>query len=232
MRKITLLGMALLLIIPVGIVSAQDPCMDVGGMIDPETGKCVQRAALDVQINYPVELVGTPAQFAVDLYLAELQDDFIDNFIEFTPEPFSSGPWSLYVDYEIYNRPGFSRDVVFIVSEYTGGAHPFGFFKIFVFSESDGTEIRLASLFEPGSNPYATLAQVIPARLNEQSPDLYDPAFFAFTEDPLLYQKFVLTSDAIIFFFDQYEIAPGAAGNIKVRVPLTDLAGILIPALR
>ena len=224
----------ILLVIPLGIASAQggDPCQEVGGMVDDQTGKCMQRANVDIQISYPVEIATlSPAKFAIDDYLARLQDDFLDGFIASAPEFTGFGPWSLYVDYALYYRPGFSVGVVLTISEYTGGAHPFSYYKTFLFGETDGLEVRLASLFEPGSNPYATLAQVVPAKLQEQYPGLYDPTFAPLTEDPLSYQKFTLTADSIIFFFGQYEVGPGAAGTLQAVIPLAELGGILVPAL-
>jgi hypothetical protein len=236
MSKLLSISLVIVLLgLPLGIASAQDgdPCQEAGGMIDDQTGKCMLRANVDIQISYPVEIATlSAAKFAVDDYLAKLQDDFMDNFIASAPEFTGFAPWSLYVDYTLYYRPGFSVGVVFTVSEYTGGAHPSSYYKTFLFGESDGFELHLASLFEPGSNPYATLAQVVPAKLLEQYPGMYDPTFAPLTEDPLSYQKFTLTADSIIFFFDQYEVAPGAAGTLQATVPLAELGGILVPALR
>ena len=37
--------------------------------------------------------------------------------------------------------------------------------------------------------------------------------------DPTSYQNFAITNDAVIFFFDQGQLLPEAAGAISVSVP-------------
>jgi hypothetical protein len=227
----------LTLLIPFGSAAAQDDlCAQAGGMPDPATGKCVLRGSVEININYPAaELAGADsARFAIDNYLRELQDEFMDSFVDNLPQYTGFAPWSLVVDYRVYRRPGISLGVVLIISDYRGGANPNGYWKTFLFSETDGSALRLADLFQPGSNPYAVLAQVVPARIQQQYGDMVDAGWVydGTGEDPLNYQHYALTPDSLLFFFDEYQVGPGALGPVEVMVPLAELGSIIAPALR
>jgi len=43
------------------------------------------------------------------------------------------------------------------------------------------------------------------------------------------YQNWVLTPDALVFTFEQYQVAPYAAGPQTVTIPLSDVQDILAP---
>lgn len=239
MRKLSTIGAIVLFLfgLGAGAVSAQgeDRCTQAGGVLDPATGRCVVKASVEIHISYPVELELPAAQFAVDTYFDELRGDFMDGFMESMPLYTSFAPWSLYVDYVIYSNPALpSVSIVFSISEYTGGAHPVSYYKTFVFNQANEMEVRLADLFAPGANPYAILAQVVPPKIAAYLGEYADQASIQMGtgEDPLNYQHFVLTPDALIFYFDQYQVAAGAAGPIEIAVPLAELSGILIPALQ
>lgn len=234
MHKLTLCVVVILLLaVPVGAASAQDggdPCMERGGMIDAATGHCVIQAGLSIDIDYPLEIMNLgSAPYVIDDFLNGLRGDFVDQFALYGMEYYSPGAWVLGVDYTIYVRPGFGTSVVFTIYEYSGGAHGFSHYKTFLFSETDGRSLRLADLFQPGSNPYVALGQATNTQLTALLG--MPPDFISNAEDPLEYQKFALTADSLIIYFDQYQIAAGAAGPIEITIPLIDLAGVLVPAL-
>jgi hypothetical protein len=47
--------------------------------------------------------------------------------------------------------------------------------------------------------------------------------------NPDNYQRFALTDEMLIFFFDEYQVAPYAAGPFQVSIPLQNIANILAP---
>ena len=50
--------------------------------------------------------------------------------------------------------------------------------------------------------------------------------------NPDNYQRFVLTDEALIFFFDPAQVAPRVAGPFEVSIPLENLTSILAPELQ
>lgn len=241
MRTLRSLGLMLVVLIalvfPLGPAAAQggDPCIDAGGTIDPATGQCTIQAGVTLEIAYPVEIMnGGGLGFAAQHFLTDLQADFVQDFATYGLGAPSPAPWSLNVTYTVHNHPGFASGIVFAIYEYTGGANGNGRWQTFLYREADSTPLSLADLFAPGSNPYATLASVVPGLLQATygaSLDM-DWVMDGTGEDPFNYQHFALTPTSLIFYFDEYQVGPGALGPAQVEVPLADISGILIPELR
>src|SRR3989344_1833603 len=116
----------------------------------------------------------------------------------------------------------------------TGGAHPNGYFKTFVF-DKDGTEIKLADLFVPGSNyldrlAATSLAQItkdLTDRLSAEASTTLFAEGLAPKEDN--FSNFVIDGDTLVLLFPPYQVAAYAAGSFEVRIPLSEFSDILRP---
>lgn len=116
----------------------------------------------------------------------------------------------------------------------TGGAHPNGYFKTFVF-DANGIEIKLPDLFVPGSDYLDRIATSSLAQITKDLTDrLSVGASNALFEEGLEpkeenFSNFVIDSDTLVFLFPPYQVAPYAAGDFEVRIPLSEFADILRP---
>lgn len=142
---------------------------------------------------------------------------FDAEFKEYTSAHFDSFLYAIYVD--------------------TGGAHPNGYFKTFVFSQS-GAAINISQLFAPGSDYLAPLSKAAETQVKAQLSDRLgtDAASSAFAEGyaPTAdnFQNFGLDGDTLHLYFPPYQVAAFAAGAFDIAIPLSQLSGILAPGVR
>jgi len=115
---------------------------------------------------------------------------------------------------------------------YTGGAHPNNWPETWVFDLADGRGLALADVFR---DPDATLRALAPRVRDSLRAVLGDMSL----DDMLLpgteptrenYADFVIDDDALTFFFAPYQVAPYAAGEQQVRLPLAELREWLAPS--
>lgn len=122
-----------------------------------------------------------------------------------------------------------------IVQEYTftGGAHGGTSLAPFMYDDA-GKDLRLKDLFIDGAPYLERVVQVVVPRLKadlEASEIFNQEMFDAGTKaDEGNYMLFSLSDSSITFYFNQYQVAPYAAGILEVTVPLSDFSDILSPA--
>lgn len=209
-----------------------DPCYVKGGWIDEETGRCVIRAGIEIDLAYPTEIVGYPfIEAEVDAFMVAQSQEITAFFSEIDPIMIGgfNAPWSLYINYEIFYPAPDLISLVFTISTYTGGAHPNTYFRTYVFDLTNETLLGLEDIF--AVNPYATISPIVQASLIAQMADFADPQWIAdgTGETPENYLNFVLDKGELVFLFPPYQVAAYAAGPQSVRIPLSDLANILNP---
>jgi hypothetical protein len=144
-------------------------------------------------------------------------------------------PWALDVDFESYAFSEAITSLNFNVYQYTGGAHGNTFFATFIFDLETERVLGFDDLFLAGINPLETIYPIVQASLEEQLAD-YEPDLAWIAEgtgmNPDNYQNFVVSEDALIFFFPPYQVGPYALGPQQVSISLADLTGILAPPFR
>lgn len=144
----------------------------------------------------------------IDEYVKEVQHyDFpINNFVlysRFQPGYVNSRMLSLTVDYY----------------QYTGGAHGITERRPYNIDLSTGQDLALKDLFISNYDYGSVINNEIRRQINS-SEGMYfdgDMGFQGISED----QDFYLQDDALIIFFQQYEIAPYAAGIPEFKIPLS-----------
>lgn len=156
--------------------------------------------------------------------------------INLKDQPWMDGRQYEYaVSYAEFTSPHFVS-YRFDIYEDTGGAHPNGFYRTFVFDKA-GNEVLLPALFAPGADYVSKIsaearAQVSAELKNRLGPDaVSDPSIFGEGLAPKTenFQNFVLDEDTLRFFIPPYQAAAYAAGPFEVDIPLSDLAGMLAP---
>ena len=107
-----------------------------------------------------------------------------------------------------------------------GAAHPGSFSKTFNFDLSTGRMLALDDLFQPGADYLPLLSQFCQAEILRRDsqfwPDGADP-------QPANYRSWNLTPGGLLVTFDEYQVAPYAAGPQSVMVPYSELSGVLLP---
>ncbi|MBN1374487.1 DUF3298 domain-containing protein [Candidatus Dojkabacteria bacterium] len=111
--------------------------------------------------------------------------------------------------------------IVYYSSSYTGGAHGSNIAKAATFNVLTGNRLNLSDLFtDDGSNDWEEVlwTGVKTVTLDEWEGYLYEDTFSGQTEPPSG-QIWYLTDEYIGFIWNEYDIAPYAAGMIYVEIP-------------
>ena len=116
----------------------------------------------------------------------------------------------------------------------TGGAHPNGFFKTFIFG-TEGNEVKLSDLFQPESDylqristiALADVKQELSERLGKDASASIFAEGLAPTEEN--FSNFVIDGDTLVIFISSYQAAAYAAGTFEIRIPLSQFSDILRP---
>jgi hypothetical protein len=109
-----------------------------------------------------------------------------------------------------------------------GAAHPYHYSKIVNYDLGLGRPLDLGELFLPGSDYLSRLAEYCTAELSQR-----DIAFEGFSDGaaptPENYRNWNITPDGLLITFDEYQVAPYAAGPQMVTVPYSVLQTIVNP---
>ncbi len=121
--------------------------------------------------------------------------------------------WSLKFDFLVY---------------LAGAAHPYHYSLTVNYDLGQGRQLALSSLFLPGSNYLETISSYCIAELRKQP---YSDSFSlgGASPAPENYRKWNITTDGLLITFDQYQVAPGAAGSQKIVVPYSELQPLIDP---
>ncbi len=117
--------------------------------------------------------------------------------------------------------------VVFVNFFYLGGAHPGSYHWTVNYNFTTGQPLSLANLFTPGAPYLERIADYCVDDLNARLE--FDIWMDGAAPEPENYQVWALTYDGLLVVFDEYQVAPYAAGPQQVLVPYDVLADLLHP---
>ena len=131
-----------------------------------------------------------------------------------------------------YTSGAFNRNIVsykFEIYEFTGGAHGNTAIATMTYNLSVSILIFPEDIFLDGSGYIDTLASLTMMKLKESLGKSADTTWIARGAGPDIdnFAKFILSPQYITFFFEPYRVAPYAAGQQAVAIPLKRLQGIL-----
>ncbi|EMR07127.1 hypothetical protein C772_00772 [Bhargavaea cecembensis DSE10] len=112
--------------------------------------------------------------------------------------------------------------------QYTGGENGITKIKPFNIDPSQGRIVELADLFDLESDG-RVLQKLVKEDLFSQKPlkdDLFDDLLAMALNDPSSW-KWAIRNDRLSIYFDEYEIAVGAAGVVRADIPLDQVRGFL-----
>lgn len=242
MKKLLMLALLCALTVAISpsrpALAQEDRCAQTGGIYDAERERCIFSAGLDLQIQVPYELMGLSPLIdtAVNEFLAETTTRFFNYFTAGALE-YSTPPWILNVAYETYElTPAETTEfspavltIAFSVYEYSGGANGMGYYETLSFDTTNGVPLEFEDVFVEGSLPQ--LSTLVQGKLATQLGDMSDPEFIALGTGEIAdnYRSFALTNEAVIFFFDEYQVAAGAAGPQTLSIPIAEIQDLLQP---
>lgn len=160
-------------------------------------------------------------------------NQFIDDYKKFKAD-FSDYPTSWSVEREVkvyYQDPGLAS-LSFYEFSYTGGAHPNSAVHYVNFDLSSGKRLTLQDLFTAGFQE--RLNSVAEKRFRELKAiapgQSYSDADFWFENEQFtLTDNFAVGDTGVVFYYNNYEIAPYAMGPTELGISYRDLKEIINP---
>lgn len=234
MSRLRLLLVATLLLVGIHLVVAQynefDVCYQKNGFWDDQSRRCQITTGIQVDVHYPIELIQYPqVDQRVNQFIAGLQQQFLDSYAPDLTLPPPANSWSMSVDYEIFH---FSENILSIRLDqytFTGGAHGNDWATTITVDVAADRDLALNDVFLNGQIPWETLSALTQQSLLEQLGEMADPTWIeqGTGVNPGNYQNWVVTPDALIFYFPSYQVAPYAAGPQRVEIPWVALHTLL-----
>lgn len=169
-------------------------------------------------------------------YLKQIATSEMDAFREGTvansPTPPIAGGSSFDLQYEVTGQRGEVWSIKYSISFYAdGAAHP-GHYSITInYDLANGREITLDELFISGSNYLQVISDACKAELSTRFVD-FGSDFFSAGADPLPenFTRWNLSNDGLVITFDEYQVAPYAAGPQVVIIPFSALQSVINPS--
>ena len=159
----------------------------------------------------------------------KLHDGFITQDLKGVSTPSAGMGSSFDVHSSLVSTAGDLLSLKMVADEYVdGAAHPFQFTVTLNYDLAAGRELSLGDLFLLGATYLDTLAAYCKTQLAGRDIDF---EAFASGADPTPdnYHNWNITSDGLLITFDEYQVAPYAAGPQTVTVPYSELKGSLDP---
>lgn len=188
-----------------------------------------------IHVNYPHS-----GDKKIEALLRNYIDDYVISFKKDFKEKLSPN-WknNLYISYE---RSNFSKNIVsyiFYIYTFTGGAHGNTSIITKNFNIETLDEINLNSVFEEDENYLEKISKITINHLKDNliSEDATSDSI-KFSEEWIEegasqkkenYQRFTLTPKEIVFYFEQYQVAPYSDGVQEVRIPFYEIDNFLKP---
>lgn len=150
------------------------------------------------------------------------------NFQQLPITPLSNGS-SLDVKYTLVSQTGDLWSFKFDFSFYADtAAHPGHYSITMNYELGQGRELALGDLFQLNSNYLETIANYCTAELSKQP--FADPVFMEGAKPTVEnYRNWNIAPDGLRITFDEYQVAPYAAGPQAVTVPYAELSSLIDP---
>lgn len=174
--------------------------------------------------NPQVEVFNQAAERLVESMIMSFKEGLAD----FPEDPILHETYSsLEIDFLPTTDRGGIVAVLFQISSYSAGAaHPGHYSRSLNFDLRDGKVLAMEDVFIPGSGYLDKLASACLKDLKERQVLDWEEGALA---DPKNYQVWNITPDGILVTFDEYQVAPYAAGPQSVVVPYAVLAAVIRP---
>ncbi len=163
-----------------------------------------------------------------DLVMGEI-DDFKNNTLQIANTPPISAGSFLDIQYSLIGQKGDFWSIKFDNIGYAdGAAHPYHYSITVNYDLEQGKEITLDEIFLPNSNYLKQISDICKAELSTRDIG-FDMDIFSQGADPTPenYQRWNVSNEGLVIGFDEYQVAPYAAGQQIVVIPFGKLADLL-----
>jgi hypothetical protein len=136
---------------------------------------------------------------------------------------------TLDVRFELLSPPGSIFSLKFEITSYAkGAAHPFDYTRTVTYDLEKGEDVTLDQLFLPGVDFLGLISTYCLAQLSASE---VGSVLSVEGAQPTVenYRNWNVTADGLLITFDEYQVAPYAAGPQTVTVPYSELQAILSP---
>lgn len=203
--------------------------------IKTEVVEDTSNPAFEIKTQYPINIIG--ADYIKGLLAAKLDEFRKENDpAKFTAEqleifgPNKDRQYAFVTEYRAYGNTHFLTHRIDTYT-YTGGAHGGTTAETFTYDRT-GKQIQAADLFvnTAAVDTFSGLVKKHALAL-ENYKDVINTEWLAESAGPDAsnFKAFAFSGSDLIIIFQQYAIAPYAAGIIEVPIPLGELNGILKP---
>lgn len=161
-------------------------------------------------------------------FINKLADDFKTKLAQNPLTPITAASY-LDVRYQLVSSPGNILSIKFATEGYfAGAAHPYHLMYSFNYDLEQGKDVSFSSLFLPGADYLGAISKYCVAQLGTRDIDFKD---FTQGADPTPdnYKNWNITPDGLIITFDEYQVAPYAAGPQVVTIPYSELKSLIDP---
>lgn len=154
--------------------------------------------------------------------LDELSEKFLQDYREaaesFSEEP----PWEAYVNENIYLRSDSIVSIGVTTEIFSGGAHGYKTLTFVNFDPGTGEILTAGEIFKPEFSSF--VEQRFRQEQGIPESDNINNTGFWFDEDTFsLPENIGFTEDKVILVYNSYEIAPYAAGDIRMEIPIEEV---------
>lgn len=193
------------------------------------TQETAEQVTLDLQVP---KLSGIPNAAAINERIQSDVDGYISTVKDAVPTgesgitPAQQTPFGLYIRTTAYTDPSDTYvSLLLECSNYTGGSHGMNWNTAYNISK-DGTLLNFDDLFSDADSGLAQIKQILQDKVNTAPADYYPSA--AETIERADRFSFYLCENALVIWFDPYELAPYPGGIIQVEIPFDTLEGFLL----
>lgn len=195
-------------------------------------------ATVDIEVAYP-----RTGNAAIDRLLAGWANGMVAEFENSANQDLASfkednngeiPPWMPYSLYLSFDAPRNDSEMLvldFDKSIFTGGAHPNHDIDTFNFMMPEAWQVYLPEIFNgrPALEKISALAIADLERQMSGPDSMTDPDWLRSGAGPMWsnFQDFLLLRDTLVIRFPPYQVAAYAAGDQKVEIPLSALAGLM-----
>ena len=142
-------------------------------------------------------------------------------------------PWTVEIQFDVLRNDGTTLSVLREVYENLGGAHPMITYQAETFDIATQGRLLLGDLFSVAEDVYsARLQDMILAQMDQKETET-GVLYYDFAREQLMTLHdpldFALTEDCLLIFYNEYALAPHAAGPQHFYLPLSDLSDIVKP---
>lgn len=135
---------------------------------------------------------------------------------------------SFDAQYTLILQQGNIWSLKFIFSGYAdGAAHPYQYSLTFNYDLERGEELSLGDLFPPDSDFLGVISRYCIAELSRRDIGFYGGFQQGAEPSPENYRNWNITAGGLSITFDEYQVAPYAAGPQIVLVPYGELAALI-----